>query len=104
MGSCPGPPRISSTRTTPVWPDRPKLSPPGISSEEGRLMPSFADLADAFLREELEESPVRGTALGLTEYDDRLDDLSETAITRRIDRDDHWLNEFRARGDGELSA
>jgi uncharacterized protein (DUF885 family) len=67
-------------------------------------MPSFADLADAFLREELEESPVRGTALGLTEYDDRLDDLSETAITRRISRDGHWLNEFRAHGDAELSA
>jgi uncharacterized protein (DUF885 family) len=67
-------------------------------------MPSFADLADAFLREELEESPVRGTALCLTEYDDRLDDLSEAAITRRIGRDAHWLEEFRAIGDPDLSA
>lgn len=67
-------------------------------------MPSFTDLADAFLREELEDSPVRGTALGLTEYDDRLDDLSEAAITHRIDRDEHWLREFRAVADEGLSA
>jgi uncharacterized protein (DUF885 family) len=67
-------------------------------------MSSFSDLADAFLREELEDSPVRGTALGLTEYDDRLDDLSEDAITRRIDRDAHWLGEFRGVGDDSLTA
>ncbi len=66
-------------------------------------MPSFADLADAFLREELDNSPVRGTALGLTEYDDRLDDLSEAAITRQIQRDAHWLETFRALTDDELS-
>jgi uncharacterized protein (DUF885 family) len=67
-------------------------------------MPSFAEQADAFLREELEDSPVRGTSLGLTEYDDRLDDLSEDTITRRVDRDAHWLGEFRAVGDADLTA
>ena len=66
-------------------------------------MPSFADLADAFLREELDNSPVRGTALGLTEYDDRLDDLSEAAITRQIQRDAHWLETFQGLTDAELS-
>jgi uncharacterized protein (DUF885 family) len=44
-------------------------------------MPSFAELTDAFLHEEYEDSPVRASSLGLTDYDERLDDLSESAIT-----------------------
>jgi uncharacterized protein (DUF885 family) len=66
-------------------------------------MPSFAELTDAFLHEEFEDSPVRASSLGLTEYDDRLDDLSEEAITRRTQRDAHWLREFDAVADGSLT-
>jgi uncharacterized protein (DUF885 family) len=67
-------------------------------------MPSFAELTDAFLHEEYEDSPVRASSLGLTEYDERLDDLSEASITRRVTRDTHWLEQFRAVADHELSA
>jgi uncharacterized protein (DUF885 family) len=59
-------------------------------------MPSFTELVDSFLAEEFEDSPVRASSLGLTEYDDRLDDLSEAAILRRNERDGHWLEQFRA--------
>ncbi|MGH2429275.1 MAG: DUF885 domain-containing protein [Candidatus Limnocylindria bacterium] len=65
-------------------------------------MPSFADLTDEFLHEEFEESPVHASALGLTEYDERLDDLSEAAIERRDRRDTEWLGRFRAVDPGML--
>lgn len=66
-------------------------------------MPPFSQLVDDFLHEEFEDSPVRASSLGLTEYDDRLDDLSEAAIERRNDRDDHWLAAFRGVDHAELS-
>lgn len=66
-------------------------------------MPSFTELVDDFLRDEYEDSPVRASSLGLTEYDDRLDDLSEAAIRRRDARDDHWLEQFRTVDEGSLS-
>jgi uncharacterized protein (DUF885 family) len=66
-------------------------------------MPSFAALTDAFLRDEFEHSPVRASGLGLTEYDDRLDDLSEAAITRRTRLDAEWLERFTAVDDADLS-
>ena len=61
-------------------------------------MPSapFVDLSNGFLEAEFEESPVRASALGLTEYDDRLDDLSEAAFDRRRAADEAWLERFRA--------
>ena len=61
-------------------------------------MPSapFVDLSNEFLEAEFEESPVRASALGLTEYDDRLDDLSEAAFDRRRAADEAWLERFRA--------
>lgn len=65
-------------------------------------MPSFTELVDSFLTEEFEGSPVRASALGLTEYDDRLDDLSEAAILRRNQRDTHWLEQFRSVDAGTL--
>ena len=46
-------------------------------------MPSFSDLTNEFLDAEFADSPVRASALGLTEYDDQLDDLSEAAFGRR---------------------
>ncbi len=66
-------------------------------------MPSFADLTDSFLDAEFEDSPVRASGLGLTEFDDRLDDLSEAAFERRRSTDAEWLERFRGVGDDELS-
>ncbi|MDQ2673865.1 MAG: DUF885 domain-containing protein [Chloroflexota bacterium] len=66
-------------------------------------MSSFADLTDAFLDSEFAESPVRASSLGLTEYDERLDDLSEAAFERRRDADRRWLEEFRSVADEDLS-
>lgn len=66
-------------------------------------MPSFSELTDEFLLQEWEDSPVRASSLGLTEYDDRLDDLSEAAITRRNRRDAEWLDRFNAVEPAELS-
>ncbi len=65
-------------------------------------MPSFTDLANAFLEAEFADSPVRASQLGLTEYDDGLDDLSEAVFERRRSADARWLEAFRAVGDGEL--
>ncbi|MFN2484766.1 MAG: DUF885 domain-containing protein [Candidatus Limnocylindria bacterium] len=56
---------------------------------------SFADIAAEFLRQDFDESPVRASGLGLTEYDDRLDDLSEAAFDRRHRSDAEWLRRFR---------
>jgi len=64
---------------------------------------SFAALADEFLEAEFRESPVRASALGLTEYDDQLDDLSETAFERRRSSDGAWLARFRDVDGGSLS-
>ena len=66
-------------------------------------MPSFAELTDEFLDAEFADSPVRASGLGLTEYDDRLDDLSEGAFERRAATDGAWLERFRAVDDGDLS-
>ena len=59
-------------------------------------MPSFAELSDVFLDAEFAESPVRASGLGLTEYDEQLDDLSEAAFERRRGADSAWLDRFRA--------
>lgn len=68
-------------------------------------MPSpFATLADRFLAEEFEASPVLASSLGLTEYDERLDDLSASAIERKQASDAEWLLRFRAVPDDGLSA
>jgi len=58
-------------------------------------MPSFAQLTDHFLDAEFADSPVRASGLGLTDYDDQLDDLSEAAFERRRDADSAWLDRFR---------
>ena len=57
---------------------------------------SFAELADRFLKEEFETSPVAASALGLSEYDERLDDLSAAAIASKEASDAEWLVRFRA--------
>jgi uncharacterized protein (DUF885 family) len=63
-------------------------------------VPSFTDLTDEFLQREFEESPVRASGLGLTDYDDRLDDLSEAGFERRRASDADWLGRFSEIGDG----
>ena len=66
-------------------------------------MPSFADLSSEFLDAEFADAPVRASGLGLTEYDDQLDDLSESAFERRRTRDSEWLERFRAVAPDSLS-
>ena len=66
-------------------------------------MPSFAELTNEFLDAEFADSPVRASGLGLTEYDERLDDLSEAAFERRRATDIEWLEQFRGVPDVELS-
>ena len=68
-------------------------------------MPSaFASLVDSFLKEEYEDSPTLASSLGLTEYDERLDDTSAAAYERRRASDLEWLRKFRAVADDGLSA
>jgi uncharacterized protein (DUF885 family) len=66
-------------------------------------MPSFAELAREFFDAEMADSPVRASQLGLTEYDDQLDDLSESAFERRRLTDADWLAGFRETDAGALS-
>src|SRR6185503_20154394 len=66
-------------------------------------MPSFADLSSEFLDAEWADAPVRASSLGLTDYDDQLDDLSEAAYERRRVRDGEWLERFRAVDPATLS-
>jgi len=46
---------------------------------------------------------VRASGLGLTEYDEQLDDLSEAAFGRRRSSDSRWLQRFREVDEGSLS-
>ncbi len=66
-------------------------------------MPPFGDLVDGFLRNEFETSPVTATTLGMTDYDDRLDDLSAAAFQKRDSDADEWLRRFEGAG-ADLSA
>jgi uncharacterized protein (DUF885 family) len=59
-------------------------------------VPDFAQLARAFLDEEYAQSPTFASSLGLTEYDDQLEDLSESAFIKRSQRTDDWLEQFGA--------
>jgi len=63
----------------------------------------FGSLVDTFLKEEYEDSPTLATSLGLTEYDERLDDTSAARFQERIERDDAWLDRFRGVGEADLS-
>src|SRR5260221_5078432 len=66
-------------------------------------MSSFAALADTFLKEEFAESRVMASSLGLTAYDEKLDDLSADAFRRHEERSKAWLTRFRALPDDSLS-
>ena len=64
---------------------------------------AFASLVDTFLKEEYEDSPTLASSLGLTEYDERMDDTSAASFRTRIQRDDAWLERFRGAADADLS-
>ncbi|MEX2548223.1 MAG: DUF885 domain-containing protein [Chloroflexota bacterium] len=66
-------------------------------------MPPFEDLVDGFLKNEFETSPVTATTLGMTDYDDRLDDLSAAAFEKRDSDAADWLARFEGAA-GDLSA
>jgi uncharacterized protein (DUF885 family) len=57
---------------------------------------TFGQLCREFLAEEYEAHPVMASGLGLTEFDGRLDDLSEAAFAERRRRSAAWLERFRA--------
>jgi uncharacterized protein (DUF885 family) len=67
-------------------------------------MAGFDGLVDEFLNQEFEDSPVGASGLGLTEYDDRLDDLSAEAFGLRADRAAEWHGRFAALADSGLTA
>src|SRR6476469_8406573 len=60
-------------------------------------------LLDDWLREEVEESPVSATSLGIDGYDDRLGDLSAEAFERRNQRTGYWRRTFAGFDDDGLS-
>jgi uncharacterized protein (DUF885 family) len=64
---------------------------------------AFQQLVDDFLDNEFDISPVNASALGLTEYDERLDDLSADAFHRRDADAAEWLKRFES-APGDLSA
>ena len=57
-------------------------------------MSEFANLAQAFFEETLQDSPVLASQLGIDGFDDRLDDLSESAFADRQRRASAWLERF----------
>jgi uncharacterized protein (DUF885 family) len=56
----------------------------------------FTQLVEDFLKNEYETSPVAATALGLTDYDERLDDMSEGAYRKRDADAIEWIARFQA--------
>lgn len=64
---------------------------------------SLDDLVEAFLADEVEESPTTATRLGIDGHDDRLGDFSEDGFLRRQASDRRWLERFRALPDSALS-
>ena len=61
------------------------------------------DLLGQWMDEEMAESPVRATYLGIDGHDDHLGDYSRDGIERREQRDDHWLTTLSDVGDDGLS-
>jgi uncharacterized protein (DUF885 family) len=64
---------------------------------------SFAELAHDFLAEQYADYPVRSSGLGLTEFDDQLDDLSGGAFERRAASAAAWRERFATIDASELS-
>jgi uncharacterized protein (DUF885 family) len=66
-------------------------------------VPEFVTLVDDFLKNEYETSPVTATALGLTDYDERLDDMSAAAYRKRDSDAVEWLGRFESVDPSTLS-
>jgi uncharacterized protein (DUF885 family) len=67
-------------------------------------MPDFSGLAKRFLDEEVADSPLLASQLGIAGFDDRLDDLSEAAFDARRRRSADWLTRLEAVPDAGLTA
>jgi uncharacterized protein (DUF885 family) len=65
--------------------------------------PTFSALVHDFLAEQYAAYPVRSSGMGLTEFDDQLDDLSGAAFERRASAADAWRERFAAVSDGEMT-
>ena len=61
---------------------------------------AFASLVDDFLANEWDMSPVTASYLGLTQYDEQLDDMSADSFRRRDADAGEWLKRFEQAGDG----
>jgi uncharacterized protein (DUF885 family) len=59
---------------------------------------NFDELLQRWLAEEVADSPVRASALGIPGYDDQLGDFSAAAMSARETRDARWLAEIEAVG------
>jgi len=64
---------------------------------------SFQSIAAEFLAREFAQSPVRASQLGLTEYDDRVDDLSAGSFATRDAEAARWMARFDAIADDGLT-
>ena len=67
-------------------------------------MSDFASLADSFLQEHWQDSPVSASQLGVEGFDDRLDDLSEAAFDDRRRRSAAWLERFNQLADSACTS
>jgi uncharacterized protein (DUF885 family) len=65
-------------------------------------MPELSRLIDDFLTNEFQTSPVSASALGLTEYDELLDDFSADAFAKRDSDAERYLALFEAVPDDDL--
>ncbi|HXX61274.1 MAG TPA: DUF885 family protein, partial [Candidatus Sulfotelmatobacter sp.] len=59
-------------------------------------MTELEPLIDAFLTEEFDADPVGASGLGLTDYDERLPDLTAAAFEARDAAATRWLARFEA--------
>jgi uncharacterized protein (DUF885 family) len=59
---------------------------------------NLASLIDAFIAEDMEETPVRATQLGIGGHDDRLGDFEAEDFERRARNEDAWYERFLAVG------
>jgi uncharacterized protein (DUF885 family) len=64
----------------------------------------FASLVSDYLKERYEESPSWASTLGLTEYDERSEDLSAEAFRRREAQVLEWTRRFQAVADDSITA
>src|SRR3954462_5556399 len=71
--------------------------------QEAHVPSSFASLVTTFLKEEYDDSPTLASSLGLTEYDEKLDDTSASAVKDRTAAANARLDRFRPMADAELS-